>query len=156
LRFKCNRTWKIPYSTKNRITRTTILYWIRKYTQSGNNIEALYPQERNDLNISRVIDGQTINNIISLVKESTINNVRSLITELYHRELVTPGIELKYMSVVRLLHQNDIWNILNSRKTKIRNLTDDSEENKLWLQSIVQGKINLDRLKKDMHSQTGV
>jgi hypothetical protein len=60
------------------------------------------------------------------------------------------------MSVVRLLHQNDIWNILNSRKTKIRNLTDDSEENKLWLQSIVQGKINLDRLKKDMHSQTGV
>jgi transposase len=152
-RLKCNCCWKIPYSKKTRITRSTILQWISKYNKSGNNIEALYPQERNDINVSRAIDDKTINNIIRLTKESNINNARSLLTELNLQHLVTQGIDLKYTSVVRLLHKNGIWDTLNSRKTRIQNSIDIADANKLWLQSVMQGKIDLDELKKDMPSQ---
>ena len=48
LREKCDRKWVIPGSSKTRLARSTILRWIRLYTKSGNRLESLYPQGRND------------------------------------------------------------------------------------------------------------
>lgn len=44
LREKCERKWDIPFSGKTRISRSTILRWVRLYTESGGRLEALYPQ----------------------------------------------------------------------------------------------------------------
>ena len=45
LREKCKRKWSIPYSFRTRLTRSTILRWVRRYKDSSGNLESLYPSE---------------------------------------------------------------------------------------------------------------
>ncbi len=40
IREKCGRKWVIPFSDKTRITRSTILRWVKLYRDSGNKLEA--------------------------------------------------------------------------------------------------------------------
>ena len=41
IREKCDRKWVIPFSDKTRITRSTILRWVKLYKDSGGKLEAL-------------------------------------------------------------------------------------------------------------------
>ena len=45
---KIRRKWQIPLSLRTRVGRSTILRWIKLYKDSGNKIESLFPDERND------------------------------------------------------------------------------------------------------------
>ena len=45
---KCARKWRIPGSTRSRIGISTLKEWITRYTASGNRLESLYPNERDD------------------------------------------------------------------------------------------------------------
>ena len=35
IREKCERKWHIPFSSKTRLTRSTILRWVKLYKESG-------------------------------------------------------------------------------------------------------------------------
>ncbi len=48
IRDKCYRKWLIPFSDKTRITRSTILRWVRLYKESGGKLDALCNHERCD------------------------------------------------------------------------------------------------------------
>ena len=52
---KSHRKWSIPFSTKTRISRSTILRWIRLYRNSNGNLRSLYPKERSDRGKSRAV-----------------------------------------------------------------------------------------------------
>ncbi|CAO0821881.1 hypothetical protein DFAR_2710010 [Desulfarculales bacterium] len=43
LRNKCARRWQISFSNSTRLSRSTILGWVRLYRQGGGKLEALYP-----------------------------------------------------------------------------------------------------------------
>ena len=43
LRSKYNCTWQIPHSKKISISRGIIIYWIKRYKESGGKFESLYP-----------------------------------------------------------------------------------------------------------------
>jgi hypothetical protein len=45
---KIRRKWQIPLSLRTRVGRSIILRWIKLYKDSGNKIESLFPDERND------------------------------------------------------------------------------------------------------------
>jgi putative transposase len=66
LREKCSRKWVIPGSPRTRISRGTILRWVRLYTESGGKLEALYPKQRRDRGQGRVLDEDTSQALISL------------------------------------------------------------------------------------------
>jgi hypothetical protein len=59
IRDKCDRKWLIPFSDKTRITRSTILRWVRLYKESGGKLEALCNHERSDQGSPRSIDQET-------------------------------------------------------------------------------------------------
>ena len=59
IRDKCERKWVIPFSDKTRITRSTILRWVKLYKDSGGKLEALTKHGRSDQGKSRVIDEET-------------------------------------------------------------------------------------------------
>ena len=46
---KTNRQWAIPYSRRTRLSRSTLLGWVRRYERSGRKLESLYPQGRADI-----------------------------------------------------------------------------------------------------------
>ncbi|MBW6512151.1 MAG: IS481 family transposase, partial [Desulfuromonadaceae bacterium] len=59
LREKCARKWQIPHSGRTRISRSTIIRWIQRYTGYGHRLESLYPQDRTDCGSVRAIDEET-------------------------------------------------------------------------------------------------
>jgi putative transposase len=56
IREKCSLKWNIPFSSKTRLTRSTILRWVKLHKESGGKLEALVNRERSDQGNSRVID----------------------------------------------------------------------------------------------------
>jgi len=108
IREKCSRKWIIPNSEKTRICRSSILRWLTLYRKSNNDINSLYPQDRNDRGKPRSLDEETSLSLIKLRKEMPDATVKYLIDQMIERRLVTPGVELKASTVYRFLSQQDV------------------------------------------------
>jgi putative transposase len=107
---KCKRRWSIPFSSRTRLTRSTILRWVRRYKDSSGNLESLYPGDRSDKGISRGMDEETSLALIALRKELPTVTVPFLIEKMHERGLVCPGVELNLSTLYRFLHQRNLMN----------------------------------------------
>ena len=66
LRDKCAQRWQSPFSNRTRLSRSTILGWVRLYRQGGGKLESLYPMGRNDRGGSRALDEDTAQALVRL------------------------------------------------------------------------------------------
>jgi len=103
IRDKCDRKWVIPFSDKTRITRSTILRWVKLYRDSGGKLEALCNHDRADNGKSRVIDDETGSALIRLRGELPKATIARLVQEMHNRRLVTAGLALTSATVRRFL-----------------------------------------------------
>jgi transposase InsO family protein len=108
IRDKCDRKWVIPFSDKTRITRSTILRWVKLYKDSGGKLEALANHDRSDNGRSRAIDEETGLALIGLRGELPKATVARLIREMNKRRLVSPGITLTATTVHRFMKTNNL------------------------------------------------
>jgi putative transposase len=108
IREKCDRKWVIPFSDKTRITRSTILRWVKLYKNSGGNLEALANHDRSDSGKSRAIDEETGLALIRLRQELPKATLGRLIREMNTRRLVTPGLALTRPTLHRFLRSNGL------------------------------------------------
>jgi transposase InsO family protein len=108
LREKSRRKWAIPHSSKSRITRTTILRWIKAYRDSNGKLESLYPRNRSDRGISRGMDEDTTMALLRLRKELPKATVPFLIQEMNRRGLTSPGLKLNLSTMYRFLHRHQL------------------------------------------------
>ena len=150
LRVISNCTWKIPHSKKTTVSRGIIYHWIDRYKSSGGKLESLYPQRRNDIGKSRVIDTETENNLIYLAKNSDISTVRAILSEMNHRGWVTPGTSFTYPTVYRFLCQNGFIDYIKMRKKRNLKNTRSIEDDSTWMQKIQQNKIPLNALQLEL------
>lgn len=110
IREKCGRKWVIPYTSRTRLTRSTILRWIKRYKESNGKLESLYPLSRSDRGVSRGLDEETGLALIHLRKELPKATVSMLIETMQKRRLVSPGVKLNLSTVYRFLHHHDLMN----------------------------------------------
>jgi transposase InsO family protein len=110
IREKCNRKWNIPFSSKTRLTRSTILRWVKLYKDSNGYLDALVNQQRSDQGNSRVIDNETGLALIRLRKEYPKATVARLIDTMQKEKLVSPGESLAPATVWRFLKQHGMMN----------------------------------------------
>jgi len=110
LREKCKRKWSIPYSSRSRLTRSTILRWIKRYRDSNGKLESLYPLSRSDRGLSRGMDEETALALIRLRKELPKATVPILIETMRKRRWVSPGVRLNLSTVYRFLHRHNLMN----------------------------------------------
>jgi len=108
LRDKCARKWQIPYSGRTRLSRSTILRWIRFYNEGNGKLESLYPQERADQGRGRALDEETSLVLIDLRRQLPRASVPELIRILRHRQLVPEGTPLCRTTVYRFLHHHNL------------------------------------------------
>ena len=153
LRSKSNCIWRIPLSNRTSVSRGIILYWIKRYEESGGKIESLYPRSRSDIGKSRVIDVQTTKNLVNLTKNSNIRTVNTIISEMNSRGLVTPGTRLTYSSVYHFLHKNELMDYLNMRKRPTQKESYNSDEDRIWMRKLRQGKIRIEELQQTLLSK---
>jgi putative transposase len=108
IREKCARKWTIPGSDKTRITRSTILRWVKLYKDSGGKLESLANQDRSDQGKPRAIDQETALALMRLRAELPKATVARLIAEMSRRGLVSPGLSLAPTTVYRFLDGNGL------------------------------------------------
>jgi transposase InsO family protein len=108
IREKCDRKWVIPYSLKTRLTRSTIMRWVKRYRESGGKLESLCSHARSDQGRTRAIDEETQSALTALRKELPQVTIARLIKEMEKRRLVSPGTKLTKSTVHRLLKRNGL------------------------------------------------
>jgi putative transposase len=99
---KCARKWAIPFSSRTRISRSTLMRWIKAYQDSGNRLESLYPEDRSDRGQSRSLDDETVAALVNLRKQKPLATVHTIIREMRRQGFVGPEVKLPASSIYRL------------------------------------------------------
>ncbi len=137
LREKCDRKWKIPFSSRTRISRSTILNWVRKYNEGNRKLESLYPESRSDRGKSRAMDEETCLSLVRLKKEMPNATVPFLVRTMKERDLVSPGTTLNQPTVYRFLHQHGL--IKPGIAAQDRRRFEAELPNDLWQSDVMHG-----------------
>jgi putative transposase len=135
---KCDRKWAIPYSSRTRLTRSTILRWIKAYKESNGKLESLYPSSRADRGVSRGMDEETALALIGLRKEMPKATVAVLMETMEKRRLVSPGVKLNLSTVYRFLHQHNLMRFKEGKPADRRKFEVELP-NDLWQSDVMHG-----------------
>lgn len=149
IREKCERKWPIPYSTKTRISRSTILRWVRLYKAGNGKLESLYPGKRSDCGKSRALDEETALSLIRTREELPKATVSRLVEEMKHRGMIIPGRVLPLSTVYRFLHCHNLMG-RDRGKPEDRRRYESELPNDMWQSDVMHGpmvKVG-DRMKK--------
>jgi transposase InsO family protein len=129
LQQKCARKWTIPYSGRTRLSRSTILGWIRQY---NGRIESLYPKDRSDQGKPRAFDEEIASQIISLRLDKPDATVDTLIESLQKITCQT----YSYSSVYRFLQSRGL---MNTARPEDRRKFEAQHPNDLWQSDVMHG-----------------
>ena len=129
LQDKCARKWMIPHSNRTRLSRSTVLGWIRQYSGT---IESLYPQNRSDRGKARIFDDDTASLIIKLRVDKPDATVYTLIESL---QRIT-GKKHNYSSVYRFLRYRGL---MNTAHLEDRRKFEAQNPNDLWQSDVMHG-----------------
>ena len=138
IREKCQRKWSIPYSSRTRLTRSTILRWIKRYRDSNRKLESLYPSSSSDRGISRGMDEETSLALIRLRKEFPKVTVPMLIETMRKRRWVSSGVILNLSTVYRFLHHHHLMNPCQGKPVDRRKFEVELP-NDLWQSDVMHG-----------------
>jgi len=145
IREKCARKWQIPFSAKTRISRSTILRWVRLYKQSSGKLESLYPRDRSDRGMSRGMDEETCLALVHLRKDMPKATVVELVNTMNKRGLVSAGLSVSLSTVYRFLHQHNLMRPSES-KPEDRRKFEAELPNDLWQSDAMHGpKVEVDQ-----------
>ena len=140
LQDKCARKWQIPYSGRTRLSRSTILRWIRFYKEGNGKIESLYPQERDDQGRGRALDEETSLILIDLRRQLPKASVPELIRILRERRLVPEGTPLCRTTIYRFLHRCNLMKKQAPPSSDRRKFEAESP-NDLWQSDVMHGPL---------------
>lgn len=129
LQDKCARKWMIPHSNRTRLSRSTILGWIRQY---NGKFESLYPKERSDQGKTRVLDDDIVSLILKLRTDNPNATVQTLIESL---EKITCR-KHSFSSVYRFLRYRGLT---NSPDPEDRRKFEAANPNDLWQSDVMHG-----------------
>jgi len=141
LREKCARKWEIPFTTRTRISRSTIVRWVSVYLAHGKKLEALYPRGRNDAGQPRALDEETGLALLALRRERPKVPITELLHLLSHRqESAGLGKGPSLSTVYRFLHQHGLmrgaWSAQEDRRKFEAELPND-----LWQSDVMHGPL---------------
>ena len=142
LRDKCARKWQIPCSGRTRLSRSTVLRWVRFYSEGNGKLESLCPQDRADQGHGRALDEETSLTLIDLRRQLPKLSVPEFIRILHQRQLVPAGPPLSQTTVYRFLHRNSLM----SRETpdcSDRRKFEMESPNDMWQSDVMHGPLLL-------------
>ena len=135
---KSVKKWRIPFSEKTRISKSSILRWIRLYEEGGHNIDSLHPKDRVDKGKVRAIDDDTSLSLIELRKEFPATTVANLTEKMRDRKLTPPGASLSPSTVYRFLNQQGLMD-MTKKTPEDRRKFEAELPNDLWQSDVMHG-----------------
>lgn len=137
LKEKLSRTYDIPNSSGNSLSRSTIEKWISDYKKSGYRIEGLYPQVRSDKGQTRSLSPYLRLAIKELKKEQPDLKLPALITCLRHKKLIGSEERINASTVYRYLREEELSSVNNDALDK-RNF-EALHPNEIWQSDVMHG-----------------
>ena len=141
LREKCARKWDIPCSNQTRISRSTILRWVRLYLEKNSNLDALYPLGRNDHGQSRALDqerGLAFLNLRRILPDLTVVD---LVKQMQERRLIPDGTSLSLSTAYRFLRSHNM--MTKSAAAVDRRKYEVELPNDMWQSDVMHGPMVL-------------
>jgi putative transposase len=138
LREKCDRKWSIPYSQRTRLTKSTLLRWIKRYKESNGNLKSLFPVDRSDRGASRGIDEETALALLHFRKQMPTSTVPHLVKMMQKRSLIPHGTRLSLTTVYRFLHRNQLMDLAKGQ-VQDRRKFEAELPNDLWQSDSMHG-----------------
>ncbi len=132
---KCDRQWRIPHSCKTSISRSTILEWVKKYKESGHELESLYPKTRQDAGKSKSIDAETVASLIEFRKKVISQPVGSVIEDFMQSN---PASRISESSAYRLFAREGLLSERINKPTDRRKYEAELP-NDLWQSDVMHG-----------------
>lgn len=130
------KEWEIPFSTRNYISKATVLSWVRRYEDGGRKIEALFPESRGDKGRMRSITEEQIDALMRLRSENPKLSTPRLVEKARAERVFSPGATVSMASIYRLMKK---------RKAKRQKLQEDMRKfevqmtNDLWQSDCMHG-----------------
>ena len=101
IREKASCRWDIPFSTRTRISRSTILSWACAYGKART-LESLYPEDRKDRGRVRVMDEETIASLVRLKRDHRGMSLPVLLKEAKARGILPGRLTVSYATIYRI------------------------------------------------------
>jgi len=105
---KSRAEWAIPRSSRMRISRSTILHWLRRWEKSGGRLESLYPEHRSDKNTTRVLDADSAQALIRLKKEYRGATLATILGEARRRGVVPSNFRVSKATLYRFFKRQGL------------------------------------------------
>jgi putative transposase len=134
---KIARSYDIPLSDRNLISRSTLEKWITDYRKAGYRIEGLYPQDRADKGVVRSLSSSLKLAIKELRKEQPNLKVPAMITCLRHKKLIGADEYVSSTTLYRYLKSEDL-NSINENAIDKRHF-EAPHPNEIWQSDVMHG-----------------
>lgn len=97
--------WDIPFSGRSRISRSTILHWLRRYLKAGRQIDSLNPEEREDKGTIRAIDPETMKALLEVRRELGGPALPIILKEAHRRRILHPDFRTSPATLYRIFQK---------------------------------------------------
>lgn len=115
IREAADQEWDIPGSDRSSIARSTIRDWLKRYKDSGGDIESLKPQKRVDQGKARCMDTETEAALINLKKTLGEVSLPVLMREARSRQILPPDFRASQQSIYRLFQRHGLDDVVSPR-----------------------------------------
>lgn len=137
LKEKTSRSYDIPFSSRNIVSRSSLEKWVVDYKRSGYRIEGLYPKVRSDKGASRALSSSLRLAIKELKKEQPDLMAPALITCLRHKKLIGQDEHINPSTLYRYLKSEELTKINEDAVDKRR--FEAQHPNEIWQSDVMHG-----------------
>lgn len=137
LKEKVDRVYAIPFSERNRISRSSIEKWTCDYKKAGYRLEGLYPRERSDKGELRSLSSAVKLAVKELRREDSTLKAPALLKCLIHKKLISPDERINMSTLYRYLHSEELKTI-NEDAVDKRHFEAESP-NEIWQSDVMHG-----------------
>jgi transposase len=106
LREKTAHRWDRVDSRSKSIGRSTILKWIRRYRNSGKQLESLYPRERRDKGKTRSLDENLLSILLTLKRDHPEATARQIVEQTKQAGVAPEEIRISFAHLYRLFKRD--------------------------------------------------
>jgi transposase InsO family protein len=103
-----DREWEIPGSTRSRITRATLLRWLKRYQDSGQRLESLQPRDRRDKGRTKCVDAELEAALVALRRELCCTTLPVFLKLAHQRGVLEEQVNLTAPSLYRLFKRHGL------------------------------------------------
>jgi transposase InsO family protein len=134
---KAARKYKIPFSNRTSVARTTIEEWIADYKNAGFRFEGLFPKERSDKGVVKTLTEEQKTAIKDLRKANSKLTVPTILKILKAKKIIESDSQINTSSIYRFLKDESLVKINEDAKDKRQ--FEAEHPNELWQSDVMHG-----------------